>query len=144
MTYERMHGEMRGPTEKEIEKNIGKRASLWRELCKYLEEHYDFVPESVYYGEKYGWTIRYRKSGETLCSLFPEKDAFTVLIVLGRNEIEKTYSIIDQLSPEVKTLFESTEQLRDGRWLWIRVFTNDEIESVKLILKVKRKPKNTV
>ena len=110
-------------------------------MRKYLEENYDFAPELVYYGKKYGWTIRYRKSGKTLCSLFPEKDAFTVLVVLGMKEVEKTHSMIDKLNSEVRSIFENTEQLRDGRWLWIRVLTNDDIESIKLLLNTKRKPK---
>ncbi len=142
MTYERMNDKMKTPTDDEIENNIGEKSVLWSELHKYLDEYYDFTPELVYYGKKYGWTLRYRKSGKTLCSLFPEKDAFTVLIVLGKKEVEKTYTIIDELSSGVRKLFDSTEQLRDGRWLWIRVLTNNDLESIKLILKVKRKPKN--
>ncbi len=141
MSYQRMlEGDVR-PTEDEIENTIGENSFLWFEMRKYLEENYDFAPELVYYGKKYGWTIRYRKSGKTLCSLFPEKDAFTVLVVLGMKEVEKTQSMIGKLNSEVRSLFENTEQLRDGRWLWIRVLTKDDIESIKLLLNTKRKPK---
>lgn len=141
MSYQRMlHGDV-VPTENEIKNTIGENSSLWSKLCEYLEENYDFAPEQIFYGKKYGWTIRYRKSGKTLCSFFPERNAFTVLVVLGMKEIEKTISIIDKLSPEVRTLFENTEQLGDGRWLWIPVLSKDDIESIKLLLSVKRKPK---
>ena len=141
MSYQRMlEGDVR-PTEDEIENTIGENSFLWSEMRKYLEENYNFASELVYYGKKYGWTIRYRKSGKTLCSLFPEKDAFTVLVVLGMKEVEKTHSMRDKLNSEVRSLFENTEQLRDGRWLWIRVLTKDDIESSKLLLNTKRKPK---
>ena len=33
------------------------------------------------------------KSGKTLCALFPEKNSFTVLIVLGKKEVEKLKKI---------------------------------------------------
>lgn len=141
MSYQRMlDGNVR-PIEDEIENTIGENSFLWSEMRKYLEENYDFAPELVYYGKKYGWTIRYRKSGKTLCSLFPEKDAFAVLVVLGMKEVEKKHSMIDKLNSEVRSLFENAEQLRDGRWLWIRVLTKDDIESIKLLLNTKRKPK---
>ena len=127
MSYQRMlDGDVR-PTEDEIENTIGENSLLWSDMRKYLEQNYDFAPELVYYGKKYGWTIRYRKSGKTLCSLFPEKDAFTVLVVLGMKEVEKAYSMIDKLNSEVRSIFENTDQLRDGRWLWIRVLTKDDI-----------------
>ncbi len=129
------------PTENEMAKTVGEKSVLWFELFKYLEEYYDFAPELVFYGEKYGWTIRYRKSGKTLCSFFPENKAFTVLVTLGKKEVEKTISILDKLNSEVRSLFENAKQLRDGRWLWIRVLTNKDVESIKLLLSVKRRPK---
>lgn len=132
MSHQRILDSNVRPSGVEIENTIGDNSFLWSEMRKHLEENYDFVPELMYYGKKYGWTIRYRKGGKTLCSLFPEKDAFTVLIVLGRKEVEKTHLMIDKLSSEeVRSLFENTEQLHDGRWLWIRVLTKDDIESIK-------------
>ena len=143
MNYERMVDDKHQPTEKEILKTIGQTAA-WLDLRQYIEENYNFAPELVFYGKKYGWTIRYRKSGKTLCSLFPENGAFTALVVLGGKEVEKTFSILDRLSPDVRLLFENAKQLRDGRWLWIRVLTNSDVESVKLLLNVKRKPKKSI
>ena len=140
MSYERMSDKVNTPTDKEILKTIGDTV-CWLELRQYLETSYDYAPELVNYG-KHGWTIRYRKSGKTLCSLFPEKSAFTVLIVLGKKEAEKALSTIDQFNTNVRKLFDETDQLHDGRWLWIRVHKQSDINSVKELLKIKRKPKN--
>ena len=95
----------------------------------------------VDYG-KHGWTIRYRKSGKTLCSLFPEKGAFTALVVLGKKEAEKAFSMMDQFNASVRKLLDDAEQLHDGRWLWIRVRKQSDIDSIEELLKLKRKPKN--
>jgi hypothetical protein len=142
MDNQRMINKEQEPTKQEILETIGQKSSLWLDLRKYLEENYDFLPEKIFYGKKYGWTIRYRKSGKTLCSLFPEKDSYTVLITLGKKEVEKTNEIIETLNPEVKTLFKETKQLRDGRWLWISVRKSSDIKSIKVLLKIKRKPKH--
>lgn len=112
----------REPTEEEIVRFIGEQAKeAWLEIRQFLEDRYDLVPETIFYGAKYGWTIRYRKGGKTLCSLFPEKGGFTVLVVLGKKESEKALSIRDELSSKIRMLFGDTEQLHDGRWLWIRL-----------------------
>ena len=137
MAFERMLNGSEKPTDNDIINTIGANLNLWIEMCNYLNENYNFLPELVYYGKKYGWTIRYRKSGKTLCSLFPERGAFTVLIVLGKKEVEKTISMMDKLNSKVRTLIENAEQLRDGRWLWIRVLTKDDMESIKLLLNAK-------
>ncbi len=140
MSYERMIDKDHQPTDRDILKTIGDTAA-WLELRQYIESSYDFAPELVDYG-KYGWTIRYRKSGKTLCSLFPEKGAFTALVVLGKKEAEKALSMMDQFNATVRKLYNDAEQLRDGRWLWIRVRKQSDINSIKELLKLKRNPKN--
>ncbi|MBU7015932.1 MAG: DUF3788 domain-containing protein [Theionarchaea archaeon] len=141
MSHERMLDSETEPTEEDILRTVGERKDLWLDLRKYLEIHYDHVPELDFGGKKYGWAIRYRKSGKTLITLFPEEGAFTALVVLGRKEVEKTQSLLDELSPGVRSLFENTQQLHDGRWLWIRPCSEGDIESVKTLLATKRKPK---
>ena len=140
--FERLKDKTSEPTEEVVINFIGKQASkAWIELRQFLEENYDFKPETVFYGNKYGWLFRYRKSGKTLCSLFPEKGAFTVLIVFGKKEVEKAVSVSDDLSPRVREILLDTEQLHDGRWLWIRLLTIDDVEDIVKLLAVKRKPK---
>jgi hypothetical protein len=141
MTHERMLDQNTEPTEEDILRTIGERKGLWLDLLEYLETHYDHVPELDFGGKKYGWAIRYRKSGKTLVTLFPEKGAFTALVVLGRKEVEKAQPLLNDLSPGVRTLLENTQQLHDGRWLWIRPGCEEDIESVKTLLGTKRKPK---
>ena len=140
MDYDRILDERHEPGEDEIIAVIGD-AELWLELKQYLDSRYDFFPEKVFYGKKYGWTVRYRKSGKTLCSLFPETGAFTALVVLGKKEGAKASKILDELSPSTRKLIGSAGQLHDGKWLWIRVLEPSHVDDVKLLLATKRKPK---
>ena len=124
MQYDRMLNKAEKPSEDEILKIIGCRAGLWKDIHDYVNANYDFKPELVFFTKKYGWTIRYRKSGKTLCYFFPEEDAFSILIVMGAKEAEKVKQIRSKLNKAVETVFDSTEQLRDGRWMWIRILEN--------------------
>lgn len=131
------------PSENQILKFIGSRVDLWKGIHKYVNESYNFMPELVFFTKKYGWTIRYRKSGKTLCYFFPEDDAFSILIVLGAKESEKVELIKNELNKKVKTIFENTEQLHDGRWMWIRILEKSDVDSFILLLNAKKKPKNS-
>ncbi len=143
-SFSRMTNKEHEPTEEEIQAYIGKQASkAWQITKRLIEDSYGIPPETIFYGKKYGWTVRYRKSGKTLCSLFPEKGAFTVLIVLGGKEAEKALTIRDELSPRVNEILGTTEQLHDGRWLWIRVSKDTDIDDVKKLLYIKRRPNKT-
>lgn len=142
--FRRMTNKTRKPTAEEMVSFIGEQAKeAWLEIKRFIKDRYDLVPETIFYGTKYGWTIRYRKGGKTVCSLFPEKGGFTVLIVLGKKESEKALSIRNELSTKIHKLLGNTEQLHDGRWLWIRLLTTSDTDDVKKLLQIKRKPKKT-
>ena len=130
------------PTEEEMLDFMGKKASAkWTKLREFLTENYDIIPETIFYGKQYGWTIRYRKSGKTLCSLFPENGGFTVQIVLGKKEVEKFEEMIKEWSPKIRDLFDNTKQLHDGRWLWIDQPEVGNMRDLARLLKIKRRPK---
>ena len=66
MDYARMLDKAHRPTEAEILATIGHTAA-WLDLRQYIEARYgDWTPELKFFARRYGWTIRYRKSGKTL------------------------------------------------------------------------------
>ena len=139
---ERLLGRDHEPTEKEILEYIGTNATkIWNELHEFLAESYDFQPELSYWGDNYGWTIRYRKSGKTLTAFYPENGGFTIQVILGKKEVEKFQSMREDLSSDVVQLFDVTKQLHDGRWLWIKQPGIGTIEDIKKLIQLKRRPK---
>ena len=138
--YKRLlNGEL-APDADQIKQTIGKDALLfWNDIWNYIQDAYEINPELVFYGQKYGWCYRFRKGSNTLCTIFPENGSFTILITLGKKEIDR----LDFRNPTEysKDIFDNTPQLHDGRWLWIRVLEADIVSDIKLLLKAKRKPK---
>lgn len=64
-----------------------------------------------------------------------------MLIVLGKKEVEKITQDLNKLSSSVRDIFNTTDQLHDGRWLWIRVLEEKDIADIVHLLSVKHKPK---
>jgi hypothetical protein len=131
------------PTEEEMLDFIGDqgREKAWSDLREFIESHYEIEPETTCGGPKYGWEIRYRIGGKTLCSLTPWKGGFTLLLVLGKEDSKIVLAMADDLSDKTLKLIKNTKQLHDGRWLWIRPSDASDVEDVKKLLQVKRKPK---
>ncbi|MES0341498.1 MAG: DUF3788 domain-containing protein [Candidatus Humimicrobiaceae bacterium] len=141
LLHQRLLDKESKPDKEIIQKTIGKTAkTAWSSLQRFINTNYDLTPETVFYGSNYGWALRYRKSGKTLCCFFPEEGAFSVLIVLGKKEIEKAMNILSEFSNSTKEIILNTPQLHDGRWLWIRIFRVDEIDDIKNLIKIKQKP----
>jgi hypothetical protein len=141
MSYERMLDKENQPSQQAMVAYIGEAAAAWDDITAFLAENYDFTPETVFGGKKYGWAIRYRRSGKTLCTLFPEKGAFTVLVVLGGKETELALANLSEFSPGVANVITSAHQYHDGRWLWPRVLKKDDSADIKRLLQIKKKPR---
>jgi hypothetical protein len=138
-SFRRMTDKTKQPTMKEIERFIGESAKeTWREMKRYIEESYYVTPELKYGWVKYGWTVRYRKGGRSLCWLIPEKGGFTIQIILGKKESEMAFLRQEELSPSIQNFLRESKEGRDGRWLYIRLSNPTELNDVKKLLEIKR------
>ena len=129
------------PSEKDIINFIGRKSAVlaWNNLVDYLSSHYSLHAKEIQFGgQKYGWSLRYRRGGKTLCTLHPEDGGFTILIVFGKKEVEKFTIHQNEFLKELVTLFHETKQLHDGKWLWIRIRDSDLLDDIKRILAFKR------
>jgi hypothetical protein len=133
-------GPDRDPTEDEMVKFLGKQAGkLWKKIIEYVRENYDFEP--IRENQNPDATIRYKRSGKTLLTFYPKKNELTVLIIFGKNEVEKFESTTNEFSPEVVDIFKNTKQFHDGRWLHIKVPPFENFEDIKKLLEIKKRPK---
>jgi len=141
--HQRMFDRSREPKETDIITFISDSNAIasWKQIQDYLDTNYDLLKETIYYGDNYGWVIRYRKSGRTIVSLFPEKNSYSFLIVYGKKEIDKFSAQESEFVPAIIDLLQNTKKLHDGKWLWIRVTDSAYFEDLKKLIAIKRKPK---
>jgi hypothetical protein len=139
MPYERLLDKSNRPTNQDILDTVGEKSDLWLSILQFIEDNYEFNKEFAFFSKNYGWTVRYRRGKKTLISCFPEKGAFSVLLVLGQVEADKVEQIRELLNESFLTVFDQTEQLRDGRWMWIRILNQEDLESLIKVIQVKRK-----
>lgn len=142
-SFRRMFDGSTKPSDEDIKNFIEDEQALkaWMKIQEYLESRYNLNTEMRFYGNNYGWLVRYRKSGKTVCSLFPEKGGFSFLIVFGKKEIDRFIERESEFTRPIIEIFYQTNQLHDGKWLWIRVTDMNFYEDIKQLLAIKRKPK---
>lgn len=127
------------PSPQDILEALGGQRALWEQLIQFLGENYQLPGELNYGGKNYGWNLRYRKSGKTLLTLYPQQGYCVAQIVLGKAEVEQALAL--KLGKNVQTCLVETPQLHDGRWLFIKVRTARDVKDVQQLLQIKRRPK---
>ena len=134
------------PTNEQIEKYINN--TLWEKLNDYLKQAYDTEPKMDYSAcsMQAGWNIKYKKSGKSLCTLYPMNGYFIALIVIGRKEMSEAEFLIPSCSEYVQSVFKSAVTGQGQKWLMIDVKNENTVQDiVKLIsLKVKTKKQQCI
>ena len=128
----------RQPTMREIFASIGAKRRSWERLAQFIADNYRIKGDFAFYGKNYGWALRFRKGGKALASIYPGKDGFTVQIVLGETLVEKASGL--KLGRNVRKVLEDAHQFPEGRWLFIRVESQQDMTDVEQLLVLKARP----
>lgn len=126
------------PAEQDLQAAMGRVYPLWQRLLRFIETNYKLPGEISYGGKNYGWNLWYRKGGKSLTSLYPQQDGFVAQVVLGREQAGKVATL--ELGEKVRKLVDETQQLHDGKWLFIPVTDEADVMDVEKLLLLKRRP----
>jgi len=140
--YERLLDKNIMPSAEEITAYIGRQSSeLLEALEKSLNERYDIVKELKFpFGNSYGWGYKYSHKTKHLCYIFFEKDAITVTIQIGSNEVSKLNEQLKDFLPKTKKLWEERYPCGAGGWIHYRVLAEDELTDILKLIAIKKKP----
>jgi len=122
------------PDAETISRAVGTAGRHWDQLVSWLQE-VGAKGSTTWDGDKYGWSLRYRRAGRPFTTLTPLEDAFASLVVLGREQSVEAGSL--ELSPSSRRTYEEARQYPDGRWLFLHVSSPEQLADVVQLLRLK-------
>ena len=129
------------PTAEELLSIMGEeKLEIWCEINRFIEKNYN-VEFAWDKGGKTGiFELKYRKSGKTLCALYPRQFGMRILIIFGKVEREKFENSKNQFTQCMKDFYENTHEYHDGKWLYLDLINDELIEDIKKLLLIKKRP----
>ncbi len=132
---------MEKPTKDTLEDLIGANTlAIWNRLTECIDQLYDMDKTWDKGFKDWNYEYKYRRGGKTLCTFYAKFNIATILIVLGKSEREKFEMQRDSFTEQTLALYDATESLHDGKWLWIPINETLSFDDVLRMLKIKRKP----
>lgn len=115
------------PTKEEIAEYVN--IPAFEALCTKIQESYraKLLIEYSQCSMEPGWNVKLKKSGKSLCTIYPKKDSMTVLVVVGKKEKEWAEAMLPTLTETVQEIYHETKEGNGQRWLMIPVNQTDEI-----------------
>ena len=133
--YERLLDKGKAPTIEEMADYCGENRESFSSLNAFLAASFATDQKIVFpYGNKYGWGIEHRKKGKLICNVFPEKDAFTVMIRLTNSQFSALY---EGMMPYSRGIIDKKYECGDGGWIQFRVTCAQQRDEIEKIVKAK-------
>jgi len=106
------------PSLASVRKALAGARAAWDDLEAHLAETYGIKGSFHFmYGERYGWALRFQKSGRFILAMYPNRSHFTVQIVLGRAQVAAATEM--KLPPFIVRVLEAAKDYPEGKWLFI-------------------------
>jgi len=147
MVWHELYTSESPPTSEQIEDFVA--SPLWRELNSYLRQAYKIEPKtehsgcSMDKGEWKGWNVKYKKSGKSLCALYPKQGYFVALVVVGAKESAEAELLIPLCDEYTQALYSQTKVHMGGRWLAFEVTNNSILRDVKNLIALQIAPRKS-
>jgi hypothetical protein len=133
------------PSYEDIRTYIGEAKPIWDELVLFIEEKYNVKPQLDYSkcSAQPGWNIKYKKSGKSLCTLYPMQDHFIALVVVGTKQEDEVEIALEAgiFTSYVKELYRKTAFSAMGRWLMIEVKHKELLNDIKVLIEIRVRSK---
>lgn len=103
--------------------------SAFDELYQHMNNEYKAVCKIEYSKDVWarGWNVKFKKSGKSLCVVYPKKNYFTVLVVVGNKDKEDVENLLPRLSEYVQEIYRNTREGNGQRWLMIDLKSKNNV-----------------
>lgn len=143
MKWNELFNEHLTPSSEDMKDFIGAAEENWNDLTQYIENTYEAKPKTEYSrcSMQPGWNVKYKKSGKSLCTLYPMQDYFIALVVIGPKEQDEAEAAMEAgvFSTYVKELYKKTNGSAIGRWLMIEVKDKSILNDIKILMDMRVK-----
>ncbi|MDO5558902.1 MAG: DUF3788 domain-containing protein [Oscillospiraceae bacterium] len=115
--------------------------SLFNELISYMESEYKAQVKIEYSGDKVllGWNVKFKKAGRTLCTVYPRKGYYHMLLIVGSKEKQRTEQLLPTLSSEFQKIYNDTKEGMGQRWMLFDFAARTDLyDDVLKIIRIRR------
>ncbi|MDE6052963.1 MAG: DUF3788 family protein [Lachnospiraceae bacterium] len=84
--------------------------------------------------------LQFKQGQKTILTIYIHEDRYTFLIIFGKKEREIFEMHRGEYSQYICGYYDSAKTYHDGKWMFIDVTTMEQLEEVKKLIQIKKKP----
>lgn len=84
--------------------------------------------------------LKFKQGKKTILTVYTHEDRFTFLVIFGKTEREVFEAARGEYSQWMNDQYENANTYHDGKWMFIDVTEPEQLEEVKKLILIKKKP----
>jgi hypothetical protein len=104
----------------------------FNKIAMHLENNYKASPVVVYSrcSAMPGWNVKYKKSSKSFCTIYPDKEFFTVLLILKEEDMNKIKKDSSKYTKYFLDVMEKSGAMNGCKWLMVGIDDDDVLNDV--------------
>lgn len=130
--YERMLDKSNTPTYEDMLSHCGELKTLFISFNYFIKENFLTDEEIKFpYGNSYGWCISHHRKTKLICNVFPEIDAFCVMV---RKTDKQFADIYNYVSDYAKEIIDNRYPCNNAGWIHFHVKNDNDYSDIVRIM----------
>jgi len=132
------------PSEDQLKEFVN--TALFDGLDVWLRETYKVKPKLSYSSCSMdssswkGWNIKYKKSGKSLCTVYPKQGYLLLLITIGARGVNEAELLMPLCTEYIQNIFEQSS-FQDSKYLGIELRDESVLHDVKGLIEIRARTK---
>ena len=84
--------------------------------------------------------LKFKQGQKTILTIYIHDDKYTFLVIFGKKEREIFETTRNDFSPFILNYYDNSKTFHDGKWMFIDVSTLEQLEEIKKLIQIKKKP----
>lgn len=84
--------------------------------------------------------LKFKQGQKTILTVYIHDDKFTFLVIFGKKERELFDATRNDFLPFILNYYDNSKTFHDGKWMFIDVSTLEQLEEIKKLIQIKKKP----
>ena len=141
MQWNEMFGLAHEPSNHQVKEFVD--THLWDDLDDFLQQTCNIRPKLFYSncsmdkGIWKGWNAKYKKSGKSLCTLYPKQGYFIALMPIGVREMNEAELLMPLCTAYTQNLFKQSAFGRNGKSLAFEVKNEGTLKDIKKLIAIR-------
>ncbi|MCI9136845.1 MAG: DUF3788 domain-containing protein [Lachnospiraceae bacterium] len=127
------------PALEEIEQYVGN--PVFTGFCSEMKSTYQ-CSEKIEFSScswERGWNVKFKKSGKTLCTIYPRESYVTVMIVVGKKEKDAVEAALPECPGKLQEIYYQTKEGNGQKWLMIDLEEEgDNYDALLRLIQIRR------